>query len=42
MPNYARRLFPCYDEPSFKARYSLTLHHNERYMALSSLGESKM
>lgn len=40
-PNFARRIFPCYDEPSFKSSFKLTLFHNEKYEALSNLGKGR-
>ncbi|QQP35718.1 Aminopeptidase, partial [Caligus rogercresseyi] len=38
-PTYARRAFPCFDEPSFKSTYSITLvkPSEESYVALSNM-----
>ncbi|XP_046824209.1 glutamyl aminopeptidase-like [Vespa crabro] len=38
-PTYARRAFPCFDEPSFKAEFSVKLVHptDECYNALSNM-----
>ena len=37
-PTYARRAFPCFDEPSFKSTFTVTLvRPSERYLALSNM-----
>ena len=36
-PNGARGVFPCFDEPAFKANYSITLVHPAGYRALSNM-----
>ncbi|XP_050691073.1 glutamyl aminopeptidase-like [Eriocheir sinensis] len=41
-PTYARRAFPCFDEPSFKSTYSLTVvRPSEGYRALSNMPVKK-
>lgn len=37
-PTYARRAFPCFDEPSFKSTFTVTLvRPSDRYIALSNM-----
>ncbi|XP_064458599.1 putative aminopeptidase-2 [Ornithodoros turicata] len=36
-PTYARRAFPCFDEPSFKSTFNVTLVHDQGYRALSNM-----
>ncbi|RUS89810.1 hypothetical protein EGW08_002422 [Elysia chlorotica] len=36
-PTYARRAFPCFDEPNIKAEYTITLIHKPDYIALSNM-----
>ncbi|XP_014246803.1 glutamyl aminopeptidase-like isoform X2 [Cimex lectularius] len=36
-PQYARRVFPCFDEPSFKATFSVRLVKPDGYTALSNM-----
>ncbi|XP_077867257.1 aminopeptidase N-like [Saccoglossus kowalevskii] len=38
-PVSARKVFPCFDEPSFKANFSITLIHEAKYIALSNMPE---
>ena len=33
----ARRVFPCFDEPSFKANFTLTLDHTADYVAIANM-----
>lgn len=35
-PNYARRLFPCFDEPAYMATFELTVKHPPETIALSN------
>ncbi len=35
----ARRMFPCFDEPSFKATFKLTVSYPEKFNALSNMPE---
>ncbi|CAG9860219.1 unnamed protein product [Phyllotreta striolata] len=35
-PNYARRAFPCFDEPEFKATFEITIENPRLYNALSN------
>ncbi|GFW97489.1 glutamyl aminopeptidase [Trichonephila clavipes] len=34
---YARRVFPCFDEPSFKAKFKLSIEHPGNQTALSNM-----
>ena len=37
-PTYARRAFPCFDEPSFKSTFTVTLvRPTDGYIALSNM-----
>ncbi|GBN26904.1 hypothetical protein AVEN_216203-1, partial [Araneus ventricosus] len=36
-PTYARQAFPCFDEPSFKSTFSVSLVHQKEYSALSNM-----
>jgi aminopeptidase N len=35
-PYHARRAFPCFDEPSFRATYDITIGHSTKYHAMSN------
>ncbi len=34
---YARKSFPCFDEPSFKANFTITLIHDKSLHAMSNM-----
>ncbi|XP_068162940.1 thyrotropin-releasing hormone-degrading ectoenzyme-like [Antennarius striatus] len=36
-PIHARKAFPCFDEPLFKATFSLSLRHDPRFTSLSNM-----
>lgn len=35
-PTFARRIFPCYDEPKYKTDFSIALIYNAKYRAISN------
>lgn len=40
-PTYARRAFPCFDEPNFKSNFTITLVHPEHLVPLSNMPVDK-
>jgi puromycin-sensitive aminopeptidase len=36
-PDYARRAFPCFDEPSFKAKFTITIRSPSHLTTLSNM-----
>ncbi|XP_078719720.1 thyrotropin-releasing hormone-degrading ectoenzyme isoform X1 [Lampetra fluviatilis] len=36
-PTHARKAFPCFDEPLYKATFTLSLHHADAMLALSNM-----
>ncbi|XP_077977799.1 aminopeptidase N-like [Glandiceps talaboti] len=38
-PVAARKVFPCFDEPSYKANFNVTIVHRSKYIALSNMPE---
>lgn len=38
-PNKARTVFPCFDEPEFKAEYIVDITYHQNYSALSNMPE---
>lgn len=36
-PASARAAFPCFDEPSFKAEFAISLAHHRKYLSLSNM-----
>ena len=40
-PNFARKVFPCFDEPHFKSTFQLIIQHSKQKQAISNMDVRK-
>ena len=40
-PTYAKRLFPCFDEPDLRAKFQLTISHSDKLKVVTSMPVTK-